>query len=285
MNAYIITEDNLDKYRDYLDPEEAENIGREFFSGMAVEDDGGDFMAGMIWELLDSENEEMEISSNLKWIHSVIDPAGESLFEEYKMLVSNEDVAESRFEFADEECKDQKPLLETQGFRTEEKEGRTVIVTVGDLMKLKSLRLDKKIPPYIKPISSLAERDFMRGIMNCIFHSRRPLVEDLNSLPKDWYDEDLSCYAMADGRVNGFLLVHRTALGKFRVELFIDVGPDSQKDLLHMARFAIKQAIDLYDEGTQVVLVRRDEATSKLVEYLFPGKKGLEVLAGNRREQ
>jgi hypothetical protein len=285
MNTSIISEDNLEKYRDYLDPEEAENIGREYYCGMALEDDDGGFLAGMIWELLDFDNEDADSSANLKWIHSEIDPAGKYLFEEYGDYVRNAEVGESRFEFSDEECKAQKQLLESEGFNTGEKEGRTLIVTVGDLMNLKVLRIDKKIPSYIMPISSLSERDFQRGIMNCIFHSRRPLIEDLNSLPMDWYDEELSCYATADGRVNGFLLVHRTILGKLRVELFIDVGPDSQKDLLHMARYTIKRAIDLYDETTEVVLVRRDESATRLVEFLFPGKKGLDVLAGYRREQ
>ncbi len=285
MNTCIISEENLNKYRDYLDPDEAENIGREFYCGIALEDDYGDFLAGMIWELLDSEDEDRDSSSNLKWIYSAFDPAGESLFAEYKRYAENVDVTESRFELADEECKEQKPLLESQGFETEEKEGRTMIVKVGDLMNLKALKLDKKVPSYIRPLRDLSERDFLRGIMNCIFHSKRPLIEDLNSLPMDWYDEDLSCYATADGRVNGFLLVHRTALGKLRVELFIDVGPDSQRELLHMARFSIKRAIDLHDEETEVVLVRRDEATEKLLRFLFPGKKGLDVLAGYRREQ
>jgi hypothetical protein len=52
-----------------------------------------------------------------------------------------------------------------------------------------------------------------------------------------------------------------------------------------MARFAAKKAIELYDDDTKIVVIRRDISSARLAAHLFPTVKGQTALVGNRREE
>ncbi len=62
-------------------------------------------------------------------------------------------------------------------------------------------------------------------------------------------------------------------------------GPDFQKDMMYMIRFAIRQAAGIYPEDTKVILPRRDESVTKLTSYLFPGTVGMQCIYGERNEK
>ena len=118
-------------------------------------------------------------------------------------------------------------------------------------------------------MNTLEERAFRRGILNCVVHSQRQLLDDLTTLPSSWFEPEVSCYVETDERMNGFLLVHRLPSGCLRVESMCAFGPDLKKDLMYMIRFAIRQAVRLYTEETRVILPGRDESTRKLIKYFF----------------
>ncbi len=284
MKATQLTKDNIGTYVSKIDPDDAENIGREYYSGIAVENDPGELEAGVIWEIRALENLGNDTISEISWIDAAKDDAGDALFNEYNDIILKDQVSLSCFEISDDEGKKAEELLSSQGFDYKEREGRMIIVTVSDLKKLDILKLNKRVPAYIHPLSDISEWDFRRGLIGCIFQSKRTLIQDLCSLPMEWYEHDLSCYIESDGRAEGFLLVHKTPSGKLRVELFINAGPDP-KELFQMARYSVKKVIELYDDDTEIVLVRRDKETMKLSGYLFPSTKGAMVYIGRRKEQ
>jgi hypothetical protein len=284
MKATQLTTDNLETYRDQIDPDDAENIGREYYSGIAVENGQGKMEAGAIWEIRVMETLGNDIISEISWINASNDDAGSALFDEYDDIVLRDQVSLSCFEIPEDEGEKAEELLVSKGFDTKEREGRMITFTVSDLKKLEVLKLNKKVPSYVHPLSDISEWDFKRGLIGCIFQSHRTLIQDLCSLPIEWYDPDLSCYIESDGRAEGFLLVHKTASGKLRIELFINAGPDP-KELFHMARFAVKKAIEIYDDDTQIVVIRRDKEILKLTGYLFPSAKGSKAYTGRRKEQ
>ena len=114
--------------------------------------------------------------------------------------------------------------------------------------------------------------------MNCVYHKRYGLLDDLPFLSKSRYDPDISSCAMVDDKVGGFLLVHMTKSGTYRPELFFAVEPDSSFHLLNMLRFSIRAASEAAGADGVVQVKRYNEATVKLSAKLFPGKKGDTVI-------
>ncbi|MCR5788967.1 MAG: hypothetical protein K6G83_03685 [Lachnospiraceae bacterium] len=174
-------------------------------------------------------------------------------------------------------------ILRDAGFSVTEKEGEDLTVTVRDLSGL-GVVSKKRVPSAMRALGTLNEPLFRRGLMNCIFHTKREVVEDLGSLPFSWFDPDISCYLETDNRINGFLLIHRLPSGSLRVEFLSAYGPDARTDLMFMIRFSILQAMKLCSEDIKVILRRHDEVARNLTGYLFPGKKGEPCLYGERAE-
>ena len=276
---------NIWKYADQIDSDDAENIERPFYHGIVLENDEGLLEAGAIWEVRSLENERNDTIAEISWLNVTSEEAGEDFITAYTSSIQDDEITDSCFELVDERGKDSGAILTSYGFRTKERECRTIIVTVADLKNIASLKLDKRIPEYIHPLSDISDYELQRGIVSCIFHSHRPLVQDLTNLPLTWYEPDISCYVETDGRADGFLLVHRTPSGKLRIELFINNGPDPKTELYHMARFAAKKTIEMYDDETQIILVRRDPSSIKLTARLFPEIKGETALVGRRKEK
>ena len=104
-------------------------------------------------------------------------------------------------------------------------------------------------------------------------------------LPKEWFDEKVSCCVMTDGLINGFLLVHRYPSGLLMPVFFYSAGADSRYNLLEMMRFSVHSASEEYPEDTPVLIRRRNESVRALTEKLFPGKQGKEVMKGERAEK
>ena len=285
MTVAEITNDNIEKYMDHIDPDEAENIERSFFRGIVLESDEGNIEAGAIWEVRPLENVKNDVITEISWLHMEEKEAGEKLIAEYTSIIQDDQITESRLEIVDENEKSIDHVLTSNGFKTKERECRMITFTVADLKKTTVLKLDKKVPDYVHSLSGISEWEFNRGLVGCIFQCQRPLVQDLCTLPTEWYEPDVSCYVETDGRADGFLLVHKTTSGKLRIELFINNGPDPAKELFHMARFAAKKAIELYDDDTEIVVIRRDVSSAKLAAHLFPTVKGQTALVGNRREK
>ncbi len=284
MRIEELTEDNLNSYSSYLDPEEAENIGREYYHGVAVTDDMGSFLGAMIWELKNLENDDKDTESRLTFVSLPDREAADCIFDEYAVHINAEDVKQSIFEFPVRSYGDGWDYFREKEFDISEAEGSMVTITVGDLSKLTSMKLNKGVPSYVKSVTHITEREYTRGVMNCIFRSKRDLLDDLSSLNLSWFEPDLSCYVESDGKIEGFFLVHKTSGNRLRVELMVDVGPDSQKALLHMMRFSMKAAIKKYPPQMQVLLRRSDHASRSMISFLFPNAKGEPVIAGHREE-
>ena len=225
-----INSENADKYETLIEADMLENISRIYYRGVGLMDQDGTPEASLIWELLHYDDEDRETESSLKQI-SATESQAKSLLEEYKKVVTSEEVGKTTFELPYD--KKQDAIFAEKGFSTKQGESRMVKVSVADIAGL-SIAKKTKTPSYIRDLTELDPRSFKRGMLNCLFYGRREATEDLNMLPMDWFEKDVSCYTETDGRIDGLLLVHRTASGKLRIELLINVGPEAKKDLAYI---------------------------------------------------
>ncbi|MCR5094885.1 MAG: hypothetical protein K6B72_13035 [Lachnospiraceae bacterium] len=280
MDPVKISEDNLEEYSELLPPDIAENMSRDFYRGVAL--GGSDAGAAAVWELRDADGESADTTSEMKWLFQRDEESGQELLKSYRKAAAEEFVVRTFYEFpADAEgCRE---LLAAGGFSVEEKEGRDVVTTIGELNALAIAK--GKVPSHVQGVGELTIRQYRRGIMDCLFHGHKGMLQDLAKLPMNYFDQEVSSCVFLDDKVNGFLLVHEMPSGPVFVNYMCAFEPEMRTNLALMIRRSIQKAAEKYPAETAVILRRYNEATKKLVEKLFPGKKGEMVIAGERKER
>lgn len=279
MDRIKITEDNLETYRALIPEDVAENIGREYYRGVALGE--GDPEAALIWEIKNADEEDKETTSEVVWAYRRSADEGGDLFAAYSKEAGYEEVVRTWFELPGED-RELQDFFEDAGFSTKLREGRDVIVSVGDLSELSIAR--GKVPSYVMGLGELMVRQYRRGIMDCLIHRGKGIHEDLAQLPMGFFDQEISSCVMMDDKVDGFLLVHVLPSGAILISFLCSLGPDSRINMAMMMRRSIQMAAKQYPANTRVILRRHDEASEKLAAKLFPKKKGETVLGGERME-
>ena len=281
METVNLNKENLHLYEEYLDPDHAENIGREIYRGI-IACEGGEPRAAMIYRLFHLYDDYEPTTSQIEWMRISDREAGEYLLDSYHagILTDGDGVEETSFELEAELVSEFKEVFEKAGFAVSEREGRCVELKLSDFAKLKFIRsLDT--PPYIKSLGNLNTDEFKRGLVDGLYSVSREFPGDILSLPMDWHEPEISCFEESDEERTGFLLVHKCPKGGLRVELLADWGPDQQSNIFNMIKYSIKQALAKYPPDTRVVVLRRDAASKKLVSYLFPKAVGEMCICGN----
>jgi hypothetical protein len=174
----------------------------------------------------------------------------------------------------------EKPAVKTPDKKGElwEKEMRSsydadpadIIVSARELSELPFAK--RSTPDYIMSLDDVSERQFKRGIGNCILQKRMGLIEDPMNISKDDFEGEVSSCIITDSRISGFLLTHAESEGLLMVDLLFSSGPEAQSDLLKLMIFSIRSFCDNYPEDAGVILRPHNEATEKLISKLFPEK-------------
>lgn len=200
-NITEITEDNVEELRDFLGEDVAENIGREYFYGLACSSPFEETTAAIVWCVRNTESLD-DAEAELFYFSSDNEEDGRELINEYSDRIPDDNVTRSFFEF--EEIGDKAgSVLEDGGFSMKETEGKNLYGTLEEISGIKQFS-NKKTPSYIISLGKLSQLQFRQGITNCMFSGRVGINEDLAMLPLDWYEEDVSCCMMSDEKVNGW---------------------------------------------------------------------------------
>ncbi len=272
---------NINNYIDVVGPDRAEDISRYYYRGVACLDDLDDSLkAALIWELKSVEKNE-DTSSEIMWMYYSDPEYLEYALDEYSKRILEEDATRSFFELAGIGDSEEK-LLSDSGFELLPVESRDLRIPLREFRDVHYLR--KKAPNYICSLGTIDNDMFDQGMIKIMFNHNPGSLEDMYYLPKDWFDEKVSCCVMTDGMINGFLLVHIYPSGLMMPVFFSSSGPDSRFNLLEMMRFSVHSALETYPEDTTVLIRRRNESVRKLTEKLFPGKTGEPVISGERFE-
>ena len=281
MTIRNITEENVLDYAEIIPPECVYDIGREYTGGFAGEDDETkETVAIILWELKNVEDEDVPTEAELQWFYASSVDTGKEILSVFDQSIKKNGVKRTFFEMP-ELSDDEKEALTDAGFSIIRAESMSIFVTVEDMVKLKLPMIN--LLNNVKSLSEITARQFKSGIMNCIYHKRYGLLDDLPFLPMSRYDPDISSCVIMDGRVAGFLLVHETQSGAFRPELLFAVEPDSRIHMLNMMSFSINMAAQTISESGIVQIKRYNMSALKLATKLFPGKKGDMVMRGERK--
>ncbi len=284
MQTVELNSDNITDYAGVIPPDIAENIDRSCYHGIAVAGAGNKTAGGIIWKTFEIDDYGEEYASDIVWMNAADPDTGKAVLDVYTQIVRDSDVVRTSFELPCDEYETLIPVFKDKGFEISEGEGREIVVTVAKLKELKIASKLIKIPGYINSLSAISEKDFKRGLIDCLYYVKRTFESDMTQLPIDWYDGKISSFELTDGECAGFLLVHKCSTGKYRVELLADWGPKSNKDLMYMIGYSLRKAFDICPDDTAVSIRRRDDATNKLAAFLFPRVKGKRCILGTRTE-
>ncbi len=138
--------------------------------------------------------------------------------------------------------------------------------------------LQKEAAPYVIPISDLEIMQFRNGIEYSLSHGKKAAVEDLEYLPMDWYEENISCCVMSDDKVIGFLLVHKMPSDTLFPQLIYSSGQNARVDLVNMMRFSLEKATKIYSPDAKVLIRRNKNEIMLLARNMLGEYKGADII-------
>ncbi|MBQ7615128.1 MAG: hypothetical protein IJU77_08775 [Butyrivibrio sp.] len=279
MNEIIdIMDLNRSEYEALLGGDISENMDRAFFNGIISRDEADKEPNGaVVWYLHNAESKRDTTSIIVCFIAPDADTAGE-LLDEYIGRAEEDMVKKTTFELEDlsDEIRD---VLVRRGFKVEEKESSTITVTFKDAADSKIMQ-KTNVSANIRAVNDLSLIQFRQAITSCLFIGESGLYDDLSILPKNWYEEDISCCSIIDNKVRGVLLMHSLPSGILKPVLLFANGDDANINILHMLRFCVQKGVEIYPEDKQVLITRNSKRVQKLMEALFPKITGKTVFAG-----
>lgn len=283
MKFVAITKENADMYKGILDADAAEHIGRSHYLALAMhEEEDHEPNAWLIWKLIPNAGRK-SAEAELLWFYAKDVKSGKAILEECENRAAETDVTAIRFEFPVGQKETELAALKEMGYETREAESRDFVITVADLDAL-PIADRTTAAPNLMSIGELTINQFRKGVRNCLFRGRAGILEDLDEIPVNWFEPDVSGCVQIDGNVCGFLLVHKQPSKRLDVELLFAVEPASRQDMIGMIRFSLLKTIKNYSGDTQVLIRRCNDATRALTSKIFPEKKGTPVIIGEKQK-
>lgn len=279
MTITQITEENNAQLADLIPAETRSNLGREYFRGLAANNDNGLPDAVIVWEIKSLEDETEPTRAEILCFEASDRAGGEELLDAFEQSVQTAGIHLITFEL-DSMGEMPKSILSDSGYRLTEDESRDITVSVSEFSSLKLA--EKSAPEYIRSLSDITSRQFKAAVMTSVFHGRYGLLDDLPHIPVTRFDPDISSCVITDDRVRGLLLVHGTKNGNYIVELLFSAEPDANINMLNMIRHSVRQAKRICSMDDRVILRTSTQAAKLLVKKLFPGKTGMRVIKGEK---
>ncbi|MBQ6132787.1 MAG: hypothetical protein IJI65_01385 [Lachnospiraceae bacterium] len=280
MEVIRISEENAADFSGYIDNDIQSCLSRRFFRGIGTVDDNSSPVGAFVYELLGQNNDE-SVRSRIHSMKANDDAAKDLLMSEYQVGITEEDAQESFYELEDEEAD---AFFKSRGFDSERIESDEIECCVSDLDGITKRLGGSKLPSYITDISEISIIQYRTFLKKAFVHGQFGSLEDIAYLPVNWFDRELSSCSMADGKIDGMFLVHRSPSGILTPCLLFTMGIDSKKNLRLLLVSTILKVTTLCPGETRVRIRRRNPMIRNITDKLFPEKKGAEIFFGKRSE-
>ena len=265
MNIISLNKENITAYQVALAPDIAENIGRIGYYGIADVQGGG----VLVWR-------RSSITGNARMLDFKADDAqiADELLAEYELRLRDARIAKSELELPADLGTVQREALERAGYELSEGEGKVLHTTVAYLAKL-PVAARCQLPDTVGSTGMLSIRQFHQGILG---QTKAGALEDAGALSPKWFDSTLSSCIQIEGKVCGFLLIHKLPSGAIRPEVFYIIPPAVNHNLLDMIRYVIFRAQENLEGDTPVIIPRYSDDIRALTDKLLPGLQGDTVI-------
>ena len=283
MQNILITEENLEEYKDYLGADMAENVGREFIRALALRDEkSGEIHSALMWEIENKELESRDTQSKIYMLKYTDRIFGKKILDAYTELVRQEKALRSIIELKSSETETAVCLMEC-GFDLREASSEDITVPLKNILKIPLLQKDT--PDTMIPVKELSHKQFEEGIRSSIANGRRSLIEDILYIPKRWFEQELSCCILSGKEVSDMLLIHKSPSGMLIPQLIFGSGPNASVNMLNLICHSLKTASEKYPPETPVKLRLDPRILSWVKEKLLIEITGDYIFFGERKEK
>jgi hypothetical protein len=208
--------------------------------------------------------------------------AGKRILEEYSQEAAKWKVVTTRLE--SKELSDwEREVFEESDFVLENRDSDDIVVTVDQILEDGTI-LGNKVDPAIKPLNAIDERQFIRGVKSCLSFRKKNSLQDFGYLPKEWYENDVSCCIMEGNRVCGFLLIHKESSKRLIPVYMLSMREEASKDILSMMAFSFQAIAEQYPTNTEILIKKRTSKVENLRKMVCPNASGAPVIFGERKE-
>ena len=272
METKILTEDDIREYREIFPGWIAENLIRSTFTFLvATEENNTAGLCFVTQGMLDQSREKTAITLYFK---AEDKKTADALLSEYEKTLKKMGIKKSIVSLArDTELSEaDQESLKKRGYEVALKETDVFTVTTEEILSMEQLK-ETDPPKNIGALKDYSGRMIRKGLRNCLSHDERKHFEDLEELPFEWYDPEVSCCMEVSGKLVGFFLIHKSADGRFRAEVLTSTKEAGKNGLLQLLQFSASRLCSLYPKEATVLLVGRDDPTKKLIGYFFPAHR------------
>lgn len=270
MDIIILNDKNIAAYEKYIPADIAENIGRTGYYGIAKE------QSILVWK------QSILTEKGVMLYYKAYDAKqAEILLAEYEDRLTSAGIAKSELYLPENLGIIEREALTGKGYVLCDEEGKTLYTTVSYMSAL-PIAARCELPDTIVNVGTLNIRQFYQGIRS---RKKTAFLEDAEMLSPAWFDQKLSCCVLIEGKVCGYLLVHRLPSGVLRPEMLYIISPAAKRNILDMIRYAIFRAQDLSEGDTGVAIPRFSENVKALTDKLLPGMRGEAVITAGRKLQ
>ena len=277
MEIFSLDKSNIAYYEEYIGEDLYEKLENMAYHGFVAEEDL-EAKAGIIWRYGE------ENKSIIVWFKLSDREAAKEVLEAYDKSIQQMNVKESDIVIPVAQPSLEKELLKEEGFRMRLSESDDIIVTLSELSAMPLMK-DRKIPEGVKLLSEVTEEEFKKGISRCVAAGKTGLCENIEDIPKKYFDEDVStCYVNRNGEITGFILFHVLPSQMLSFQLMVCLDNDVKTVLPGMMRLFVSSMEEYYYPDVKIILNRHNEASMLLSEKLLPRGFGIPVYVGNREE-
>ncbi len=289
MYTAVLDENNIDDYAAYIGEDAADDIGRTFFRGLILLEEGRNAPLGwMIWELLNLEAKQ-HVESYIRWFEVEDQDEAEVLFLRYNEMTAEDGVEKSHVCIpATRESAKTRQILAGQGFDMLLMEGDDVAVGLSEILNMPIFKKSRGQSDFVHPLEDMPLRNYRKIIAKLEMLGQKGTCEDLGHLPKSYFEKNVSCYYEDDSGIGGVLLFHRSPSGSIRLKVMRAVTGDHKEAtriLMQLLFYAVGYMGENCPDDTRVIADRHNDSAFLLAEKLFPRAFGKPVYSGSRMEK
>ncbi len=126
------------------------------------------------------------------------------------------------------------------------------VFRIDKLIAAKSL-FKTVVSDNVVNIGLLAPGQYQDAVKRCLKQHEGFYKDSSYDTDPLWYDLDVSCCAIKNGKAEGLFLIHRDDDGTLWPEYFYNLDNSSPENLLRMIKYALEQAEDKYPKDTKIV--------------------------------
>ena len=238
--------------REYICPDaEAYFRAHAFDNVMKLADNGGKLLIGDIYE--DDEAEIVNVAP-----YDIFENLLKKLEEEERLenlgLINKVDMEDSK----DDE------LIDPQQITLSIKEiAACEVLSSGSVAK------------NVVSVSELTIPKLGRGIKRCSKKHKYMGGTDLEMVPPEWFDLEVSVCALEEDEVCGLFLLHKDEEGAYWTEYLYDVSKNSAINLINMLKKASRVFVEKCPPNTKLNIKVYSGETKALLKKLFPKNKSI----------